>query len=306
MRGEGTFAALLVKTGARFYNSALPMTQWQDYAATRAGPEHTVVGNLKVLPGLHGPQLDNGRDILLYLPPSYELGTRRYPVLYFQDGQNLFDAATSFAGEWQVDETMEALSRNGVEAIVVGIPNAGTARLDEYSPFPHPRLGGGQGEHYLQFLIETVKRRVDSDFRTCPDPAHTGILGSSMGGLISLYAFFKHSDVFGLVGALSPSLWFGQRAIYGAVRQAAFNPGRIYLDVGTREHGSGKTQLLKHSRRYYASVRRMHRLLAKKGYRPRRDLLYVEEKWARHEEQAWARRLPRAIRFLLDAADGSG
>jgi predicted alpha/beta superfamily hydrolase len=275
------------------------MANWQDYLAARAGNDHTVVGNVKVLEGVRSPQLNNTRDILVYLPPSYETSDYGYPVLYLHDGQNLFDAATSFAGEWQVDETMEALAREGIEAIIVGIPNTGRARMDEYSPFRQPRLGGGLGNQYLDFIVQTVKPLIDTDFRTCPERTHTGMMGSSMGGLISLYAFFSHPEVFSMAGVMSPSFWFGKGAVYDYVKQAPYTPGRIYLDTGTREHGDSLTGMLLHSRRYYASVRRMQRLLVKKGYRPRKDLLYVEEKWARHEERAWARRFPRAIRFLL-------
>lgn len=281
------------------------MTEWLDYKTLKVGNHHTVVGNVKVLAGLHSPQIGNRRDILLYLPPSYESSQRRYPVLYFHDGQNLFDAATSFAGEWHVDETMEKLAAEGLEAIVVGIPNAGMTRMDEYSPFRDPRLGGGRGDAYLQFVVETVKPLIDGTFRTIPDREHTAVLGSSMGGLISLYAFFHYPAVFGLAGVMSPSLWFGQEAIYDYVEKAPYAPGRIYMDVGTREHGGGKRGLSPRqgqSRRYYASVRRMQRTLVRKGYRLRNELLYVEEKWARHEEQAWARRLPKAIRFLLGRA----
>lgn len=276
------------------------MANWQDYRDIQTGNGHTVVGNLKLLTSLKSPQLENQRDILVYLPPSYKSESRRYPVLYLHDGQNLFDEATSFAGEWQVDETMEALSEEGIEAVVVGIPNAGAARLDEYSPFHEENYGGGLGDQYLAFITQAVKPLIDADFRTLPGREHTGIMGSSMGGLISLYAFFRHPEVFGFAGALSPSFWFAKGAIYDYVKGAPFNPGRIYLDAGTREHDEGSwITILGRSRRYYASVRRMQRLLAKKGYRPQRHLLYVQEKLAKHEENAWARRLPGAIRFLL-------
>ena len=277
------------------------MAEWLDYAATIAGEEHTVVGDLKVLAGIESPQLENQRDLLVYLPPSHDTGNGRFPVIYLHDGQNLFDAQTSFAGEWQVDETMEGLSREGIEAIVVGIPNSGEERLDEYSPFVDPARGGGRGDLYLSFIIETVKPLVDASFRTLTGRAHTGMMGSSMGGLISLYAYFRHPELFGFAGAMSPSFWFAKGAIYDTIQKAAFSPGRIYIDAGTREFGEGRrwTSIPWRSRRYYAGVRRMNRLLAKKGYRPRRDLLYVEEKWANHEEAAWARRLPQAIRFLL-------
>jgi predicted alpha/beta superfamily hydrolase len=272
---------------------------WLDYQEAYAGNGHTVVGNLKVLKEFESPQLGNRRDILVYLPPTYETGNKRYPVLYLHDGQNLFDETTSFAGEWQVDETMETLGQEGIEALVVGIPNAGLARLDEYSPFRDKR-SGGLGDHYLDFIANNVKPLVDARFRTLTGREHTGIMGSSMGGLISLYAFFHHPETFGLAGALSPAFWFAKGAIYDIIKKAPYYPGRIYLDAGTREHGEGHWLITRsRSRQYYAGVRRMQRLLAKKGYRPRRDLLYMEEKWARHEEVAWARRLPKAIRFLL-------
>jgi predicted alpha/beta superfamily hydrolase len=279
------------------------MTTWQDYSTYRNNQFHTVKGDVRVFPNLKSPQLNNQRDILVYLPKSYDQSDKHYPVLYMQDGQNLFDAATSFAGEWQVDETMEALGREGLEAIVVGIPNGGEKRLDEYSPFHQLRIGGGEGNKYLAFLTETVKPLIDTSFRTCPERENTAILGSSMGAYISMYGFFHNPEVFGLAGIMSPAFWFARGAMYTYVENAPFSPGKIYLDVGTREHGSGPTTMRTHSRRYYASVRRMQRILVKKGYRPRRDLLYVEEKWAGHEEQAWARRLPTAIRFLLDSAE---
>lgn len=276
------------------------MVDWLNYRELYAGNGHTVIGNVKVLKDFESAQLGNRRDILVYLPPSYETGNERYPVLYLHDGQNLFDEATSFAGEWRVDETMEVLSEEGLEAVVVGIPNAGLARLDEYSPFRDKRSGGGLGDRYLDFIINDLKPLIDAQFRTLPGRENTGIMGSSMGGSISLYAFFRHPEVFGFAGAMSPSFWFANGAIFKYVKGAPFIPGRIYLDAGTREYNQGNwLSTRSHSRRYYAGVRRMHRLLAKKGYRPRRDLLYVEEKWARHDEDAWSRRLPRAIRFLL-------
>lgn len=275
---------------------------WQSYLETRNGQSHTVSGNLKVLQDVQSESLGNRRDILVYLPPSYDSGGRHYPVIYLHDGQNLFDAVTSFAGEWHVDETMEALSQQGIEAIMVGIPNAGQARINEYSPFDSADYGHGRGDLYLDFIIEQVKPLVDTGFRTLPEPAHTGIMGSSMGGLISLYAFFRRSETFGFAGAMSPSLWFAKNAIFKIVRDTPPRAGRLYLDAGTREFGGDSIWSLIlpfRSRRYYASVRRMYRLLVGKGYRPKRDVLYVEEKNAGHNEAAWARRLAPAARFLL-------
>jgi predicted alpha/beta superfamily hydrolase len=261
--------------------------QWIDYPSPDAGAHHTVEGTVKRLHALWSPELENERDIFVYLPPSYGEGDRRFPVLYMHDGQNLFDQATSFSGEWHVDGTMEMLGRRGIEAIVVGIPNLGEHRLDEYSPF-QDTMGGGKGERYASFLVNTLKPRIDRDFRTITDREHTCIAGSSMGGLISLYAFFQHPEVFGMTGVMSPALWFAQRAIFHWIEHASFNPGKIYLDVGTAE-----------GERTVADVRAMRDLLLSKGYRLRRDLFYVEERGAGHEEDAWRRRIRFAVPFFL-------
>ena len=157
---------------------------------------------LEILPNLYSPQLDNRRDVLVHLPPSYQQSDRTYPVLYMHDGQNLFDPATSYAGDWRLGKVMAAAARQGVEAIVVGIPNMGPQRLAEYSPFVDPVAGGGAGDRYLDFLVETVKPAIDRRFRSRPERAHTGIAGSSMGGLLSLYGFFRRASTFGFAGVL--------------------------------------------------------------------------------------------------------
>lgn len=274
---------------------------WQDYKTGQPDGNHTVVGALKVRERVWSPQLKNRRDIYVHLPPSYADKRRRYPVLYMHDGQNLFDESDSYSGEWRVDETMQRLSQVGIEAVIVGIPNMKTERLLEYSPFDDPRFGPGRGDRYLAFLAETVKPLIDRDFRTLSERQHTGLMGSSMGGLISMYAFFQRSDVFGFAGVMSPSFWYANRAIYAYVESAPFVPGRIYLDVGTREYGGSVTEKAarRQSRRHYAGVRRMKRMLVKKGYRVRRDLLVIEERGAGHNEPAWARRLPLALQFLI-------
>jgi predicted alpha/beta superfamily hydrolase len=254
---------------------------WLDYRAWR-GSHHTVAGNLFVRPQLWSPQLHNYRTALVYLPPSYFQSERRYPVLYMHDGQNLFDRATAFVGqEWEVDETLEKLSREGIEAIVVGLYNHGNDRLHEYNPFRDVRHG--RGEDYITFIADTVKPQIDHDFRTQPERQATGIMGSSMGGLISIYGFFQRPDVFGLAGVMSPSVWFGGSALYDYIRQRPYNDGRIYLDNGTREN----------------SARKLNALLHERGYRDGETLKYVVEHDGEHTESAWARRLPDALRFLL-------
>ena len=274
---------------------------WHPYAEHPWG--HTVVGDVRALDSIYSPELRNRRKLYVYLPPSYANSDRRYPVIYMQDGQNLFDQMLSYAGEWQVDETMESLSLEGIEAIVVGVPNTGAHRIDEYSPFKDQRLRkGGRGDWYVAFLANTVKPLIDRDFRTLREREHTGVLGSSMGGLISLYAFFCRPEVFGFAGAMSPSLWFAQEAILSYVRQAGAQPGRIHLDLGTHEGSDTRVvpgAVPTYTSRYLAAAHRMRDLLDRKGYRLGHELQYHEEHEATHNEAAWARRLPGALRFLL-------
>ncbi len=257
--------------------------------------EHTVTGNVMTIAGLGSTQLGIVRDIKVYLPPSYAEGADRYPVLYMHDGQNLFDQATAFADEWGVDETMEALANDGIEAIVVGIPNAGQGRLDEYSPFNDPEYGGGRGEDYLAFIVYTLKPYIDASFRTLPEREHTALIGSSLGGLISLYGFFRHRDTFGLAAALSPALWFAHRAIFPAIESVEVDTatsapplGRIYLDVGTAE---GEETI--------AHARDMAELLRDKGYRDDENLRYVEAPDGQHNEASWGARLRDVVTYLL-------
>jgi predicted alpha/beta superfamily hydrolase len=270
----------------------MSISDWHDYPGADA-PGHTVVGEVKRLISFHSPELGNGRDIYVYLPPSYgRAPERRYPVLYMQDGQNLFDEATAFAGAWAVDRTMEQASRDGLEAIVVGVPNMGGARFAEYTPFRDGKHGGGRGEEYLTFLARTLKARIDADFRTRPGRESTGIMGSSLGALISLYGFFARPGVFGFAGVMSPALWPAQHRILTYLERAPSPPGRLYVDVGTRE-GWGELR----------DVRRLRKLLERKGYERGRHLLYLRERGGRHRERAWGRRFRRAVDFLLAGQD---
>ena len=245
-------------------------------------------GTVQTIHAVESPQLGNRRNLLVYTPASYARGEAQYPVIYMQDGQNLFDAATSFAGDWGLKAALGWASRRGLEAIVVGIPNMGPARIDEYTPFMDPKAGGGKGDRYLDYLIHTVKPLVDKRFRTLPDRAHTGIAGSSLGGLISLYAYFRYPSTFGFAAALSPSLWFANAAILDFAEHAPRVPGRVYLDVGLRE-GHAHVML----------ARRLRAILLAKGYESYRELRWVEDQEGRHHESAWGRRFRKALPFLL-------
>ena len=268
------------------------MDEWHDYTDNQEIADPCAAGGrLLVRDAVRSPQLNNERQILVHLPAGYAAGDQRYPVIYMQDGQNLFDPATSYAGDWQAGAALDALEREGLAAILVGIPNMGKRRLAEYSPFRDLRLGGGSGDAYLDFISSTVKPLIDRDFRTLSDRDHTAIAGSSMGGLISLYAFFARPDVFGLAGVMSPALWFARGAIFRYLRRQPFVPGRLWLDAGDQEGGN-----------MLGNARRLRDLLTTKGYQPGVNLHYLEATGAGHNEAAWATRLPDMLRFLLAGA----
>jgi predicted alpha/beta superfamily hydrolase len=247
-----------------------------------------VTVTLTRLPEVHSPELANHRDIVVALPPSYTSSASRYPVLYLHDGQNLFDPAESYAGDWELLDTLAAHAAHGVEAIVVGIPNMGEERKDEYAPFPDARHGGGRGQAYARFIVETLKPLVDREFRTRPEREATSIGGSSLGGLLSLYAFLAHPLVFGAAAALSPSLWFARGAIFRWARPRAAGGGRIYLDAGLRE-----------PLRTARDARRMRDLLVANGYEPGSTLAFVEDPEGGHDEASWARRFRAAFPFVV-------
>ncbi|NRF71476.1 alpha/beta hydrolase [Aquincola sp. S2] len=245
--------------------------------------------NVQVLnPPLVIPGLERQRTLRLYLPPSYAQSERRYPVIYMHDGQNLFDDATSYAGEWGVDETLNQLARtSGFEAIVVGIDNGLDKRMNELNPWPHPEHGAGEGDAYLNFIVEVVKPMIDRRLRTLPEARHTAILGSSMGGLISHYAIQRHPQVFGKAGIFSPAYWTAPLVFAHAERHTPPPTARLYLYMGGRE-GRGMVD----------DVQRMHAQLASRPYAPALTLRIVPK--AEHNEAAWRQEFERAVRWLYE------
>jgi predicted alpha/beta superfamily hydrolase len=262
--------------------------EWRDYPVPLDESAHPAAPSLRILDQLYSPELGSHRDVLVAVPASATPTGRRYPVVYMHDGQNLFDPATSYAGHWELGATLAYHALEGLEAIVVGIPNMGRRRRYEYSPFRDPMHGGGGGDRYLRFLCETLKPRVDAAFPTLRDPASTAVAGSSLGGLISLYALFRRPETFGVAGVMSPALWFAGGAILDYVRRTPVPGGRIYLDIGTAE---GADEL--------REARQLRDLLVERGYRPGGNLVYVEDEGADHHEGAWARRLRETLPFLV-------
>jgi predicted alpha/beta superfamily hydrolase len=232
----------------------------------------------------------------VYLPPGYDdQPARRYPVLYLHDGQNLFDGATSFiAGmDWHVGQTADHVIGTGTvePLIIVGIYNTGKQRIREYTPTRVPRLGGGRADRYAKFLIEELKPFVENEYRTVSQAENTGIGGSSLGGLVSLYLGLKMPNVFGKLAALSPSVWWNQRVMHRFAAAAQVNPRpRIWLDIGTKE-----------GPRVVQDVEQFRDVLLKKGWRLGEDLHYERAEGAEHNEAAWARRVGPFLQFLYPA-----
>ncbi len=230
------------------------------------------------------------------MPPIYDAQPeRRYPVLFMQDGQNLFDPETSFikGNYWRMGETADELIVTGqIEPLViVGIYNTGAGRIDEYTPSEDNRLGGGQADAYGQMLVEELKPFIDHSYRTLSGADNCGMGGSSLGGLVSLYLGLRYTWVFSKLAVMSPSVWWHNRAILRTVAQIARKPDlKIWLDVGTRE-----------GRRALPDVRALKRDLIKKGWKRGRDLGYMEMQGGEHSEWAWAQRVAPMVKFLFPA-----
>ena len=249
----------------------------------------------------HSRIFRNTRFLRVWLPPGYDdtgNGGRRYPVLYLNDGQNLFEAATSFTGiEWQVDETAERLIREGAvpPMIIVGIDNTGEERLREYMPHRsmHPRMLRVQGKYYPDFLMKEVMPFVEGNYRVASGPENTGFGGSSLGALIALYTVIARPGVIGRLLLESPSLWASGRRSIKESRAVRIWPERIFLAVGTAEAGSAEQ-----SRTVVDDVRELAAIMRRAVLSEKRLRLVIED-GAGHNEGAWAERFPEALRFLF-------
>jgi len=268
--------------------------------AAIAQQPHTLTGDIRVHKSFHSEILKNDRDVIVYLPPGYAAAKRsRYSVFYMHDGQNLFDGATSFipGQEWSVDETAQALIAAGkIEPlIVVGIYNT-KDRINEYTAAEDAKYKmGGKADLYGRMIVEELKPFIDANYRTRKEAKHTGLGGSSLGGLASLYLALKYSDVFGRAAVVSPSVWFANKQIVHYVESQPKNPGvRIWMDMGTKEgrDAAGAQQAV-------ADARLLQQTLIKKGWKDGKDLKYFEAEGAEHNERAWAARAELILTFLF-------
>jgi predicted alpha/beta superfamily hydrolase len=276
--------------------AAWRLQAWRDREEeTRLREVHTLAGTVELHPEFHSALLGQARRVWVYLPPQHPAEPeRRFPVLYIQDGQNVFDGATAFlAGkEWEVDETAERLIGEGkIEPlVVVAVDNGGERRAFEYLPTRDARAGGGGGANlYGRMLVEELKPWVDARYRTRAGREDTGIAGSSFGGIVSLYVGLRYPEVFGKIAALSTSVWVDDRFIVRFVDALPAKPDtRVWVDIGTREGPSS-----------VPDARALHDALLRKGWREGADLRYVEADGAVHNEVAWAKRMPAVLEFLF-------
>jgi predicted alpha/beta superfamily hydrolase len=259
---------------------------------------HTLTGDIRSHPKFHSRFLANDRDVLVYVPPDYEKEKgRRYPVFYLQDGQNVFDGATSFlpGQEWRADENAEALIREGriQPLIIVAINNAGKERANEYTPTADEKYKqGGKADLYSRMMVEELKPFIDAHYRTLGDARNTAIGGSSLGANVSIYLGMTRPDVFGKIAVVSPAIWWNDREM---VRRVKALPGkldlRIWLDIGTAEGSTPEWHV--------RNAQDLRDALIEKGWRMGKDLYYMEAPGAAHNEKAWAGRIGEILQFLF-------
>ncbi|MFC1572565.1 alpha/beta hydrolase-fold protein [Candidatus Eisenbacteria bacterium] len=251
------------------------------------------------------PGFLSGRRVWVYLPPEYhDEPERTYPVLYMLDGQNVFDEATSFDGEWGVDETCETLIPAGEMApiIVVAVANGELNRIHEYTPWYDPDFQGGVGgggEEHLQAFINTLLPFIDANYRTHTGPEYTGLAGSSLGGLMSMYAAYAHPEAFGRIGALSTSFWWKDHELLAWAATQTKPPANVYMDMGTLESGVMVDENGNGVDDSIDDLRAMRDLMVSQGFILDQDLMVVEDEGGQHNEYYWRSRFPVTLQYLF-------
>ena len=242
---------------------------------------------------IEAPQLETQKKIWVYLPKDYQNSNKSYSVIYMHDAQNLFDEKTSFVGEWKIDEYLDTLSDHE-EAIIIGIEHGGEKRIDELTPYVSEKYGGGKGNDYLDFIVTTLKPYVDSEYRTLTDKEHTAIWGSSLGGLISLYAVIKYPETFGKAGVFSPAIWINKAELFDFIKNSTIDPNkRFYFLVGSEE---GET--MEDASAMVSDQQATVELLKDKGIADR-NIMDKVIPHGHHNETLWSTNFPEAYQWLI-------
>ena len=269
---------------------------WKDLFATVNQPKKSTANkNVRILDtAFYIPQLKRTRRVWIYLPSTYNSSTKKYPVLYMHDGQNVFDDATSFSGEWGVDEALDTLGLKYKECIVVGIDNGGDKRLNEYCPYyfslsgiaANNKTNVGEGRKYVDFLVKTLKPFIDKKYRTLKDQKNTFTAGSSMGGLISMYAVLEYPKIFGGAGVFSPAFWVGPKIFDDIKAKGKKVNAKIYFYAGDAEGESMVPMTIR-------AFNEMHRVSKSK-------MAEVIRAGGKHNEPRWRIEFPLFYEWLMN------
>lgn len=261
--------------------------------------KHTITGNVSIIRNFYLKELGRKRKIWIYLPPEYEKSSERYPVLYMHDGQNIFDEYTSFCGEWKVDEILEDLyeKNTGKKVIIVAVDNGKKERLNEYSPWKSEinsyriKRQGGLGDKYTDSIVYSLKPFIDKNYRTLKED--NGIMGSSMGGLISLYASLKYPEIFKRVGVLSPAFWFAKKHFLNFIdKYDSEKDIKIFFYAGEKEsEEDGLSEKYKNDTSEFADI------LRKKGFD---NINILFDKNGIHNESAWSQHFKEIFLWLYE------
>jgi predicted alpha/beta superfamily hydrolase len=235
---------------------------------------------------IDAPQLQTKKKIWVYLPLNYEKSNKKYPVIYMHDAQNLFDAAASYAGEWNIDETLDSLK---AKVIVIGIEHGNEKRIDELTPYKNEKRGGGNANAYLEFIVKTVKPLIDSTYRTKTNAKNTAIWGSSLGGLVSFYAALQYPEVFGKVGCFSPAFWINKKEIFQKMEDTPKFNTEIYLLCGDKEDSGAMV----------SDMKEMETLINSKRCECKKLNKSVIVKEGEHNEKLWRNAFAKAYLWLF-------
>ena len=254
---------------------------------------HTAAENVSFIKQFYSPEFDRKMDIAIYLPTSYQASNdKQYPVLYMLDGQNVFDLNTAYSDEWRVDES---LNSSKTDLIVVAIPNSPN-RWQEYNPWDFVDQNGAeqqaQGKQTIDFIKNTLKPHIDKTYKTIAE--NTGLAGSSLGGMMALYAAMDYHETFSWVAAFSPSLSIhnneDNNVLFTALTDKKLTKTKIYFDMGLVEYGD------------YDKVEQLHSQLKQAyGSQASKKLKLVKDDQGRHCELDWSKRFPAAIDWLMGA-----